>query len=104
MRRHGFKMKLKHGQAAEYKKRHDQIWPELLVLLRAHGVRDYHIYHDEETDILFAVQHQTADATPDELPTDPLMRKWFDHMSDIMETDETGAPIMTPIVEVFHMD
>jgi len=28
MQRHAFKMKLKPGVAAEYKKRHDTIWPD----------------------------------------------------------------------------
>lgn len=104
MERFGFKMKLKPGYQAEYKKRHDEIWPELLDLLRAHGLRDYHIFHDEGSDILFAVQHRTPDATPDALPQNLLMQKWFAHMGDIMETDEDGVPIMIPIVEVFHMD
>ena len=104
MTRHGFKMKLKPGNQAEYKRRHDEIWPELVDLLRAHGLRDYHIFHDEETDILFAVQHRTDDATPDELRKDPLMKRWFAHMGDIMETNEDGSPVMTPLVEVFHMD
>jgi L-rhamnose mutarotase len=52
MKRHAFKMKLKPGIAAEYKKRHDEIWPEL----RAAGVSDYSIFFDEATNILFAVQ------------------------------------------------
>ena len=35
-----FKMKLKPGFAAEYKKRHDEIWPELAALLKANGISD----------------------------------------------------------------
>jgi L-rhamnose mutarotase len=52
MQRHAFKMKLKPGVAAEYKKRHDEIWPELAAELRAAGVSDYSIFLDEETLIL----------------------------------------------------
>ena len=104
MTRHGFKMKLKPGNQAEYKRRHDEIWPGLVTLLREHGICDYHIFHDPETDILFAVQHRKEGATPDELPKHPVMQEWFAHMGDIMETDETGAPLVAPIVEVFHMD
>ena len=49
MTRHAFKMKLKPGFEAEYKKRHDAIWPELSQLLTAAGVSDYSIFLDEET-------------------------------------------------------
>ncbi|MCK5736180.1 MAG: L-rhamnose mutarotase, partial [Spirochaetaceae bacterium] len=47
MNRVSFKMKLKPGMKDEYKKRHDEIWPELLVLLRGAGVSDYSIFFDE---------------------------------------------------------
>ena len=104
MKRHGFKMKLKPGHQAEYKRRHDEIWPELVTLLSEHGLCDYHIFHDPETDILFAVQHLREGAKPDALPDHPVMRKWWAHMADVMETDAAGVPIVKPIVEVFHMD
>ena len=54
MQRHAFKMKLKPGNLAEYKKRHDEIWPELQAALRAAGISDYAIFLDEETLTLFA--------------------------------------------------
>ena len=50
-----FKMKLHQGMEDEYKKRHDEIWPELLDLLVQAGITDYSIFHDEDTNILFAV-------------------------------------------------
>jgi L-rhamnose mutarotase len=39
--RHAFRMKLNPGTEAEYKRRHDKIWPELVDLLREAGVSDY---------------------------------------------------------------
>ncbi len=56
MERVAFKMKLKTGFEEEYKKRHDEIWPELEEKLTKAGVSDYSIFWDEETNILFAVQ------------------------------------------------
>jgi len=50
-----FKMTLKEGFAEEYKKRHDEIWPELSILLKTSGIYDYSIFLDEETNTLFAV-------------------------------------------------
>ncbi len=43
MARNAFTMKLKPGCAAEYKIRHDAIWPELADLLSASGITEYSI-------------------------------------------------------------
>ena len=59
--RNAFKMKLKPGFEAEYKKRHDEIWPELQSLLSETGIQDYSIFLDEETLALFAVQKISPD-------------------------------------------
>ena len=56
-------MQLKPGVAAEYKKRHDEIWPALVAELKAVGVSDYSIFLDEETLTLFAVQKLSAGNT-----------------------------------------
>ena len=46
MQRFAFAMKLRPGFEAEYKRRHDEIWPELARELRDAGVSDYSIYLD----------------------------------------------------------
>jgi len=97
-------MKIKAGFAAEYKRRHDEIWPELKEELSKAGVFDYSIYLDEETLSLFACQKLTDDNTADELPKNPVVRKWWDYMADIMEYDADNVPVMVPLREVFHMD
>ena len=68
MQRHAFKMKLKPGVVAEYKKRHDEIWPELAAELKAAGISDYSIFLDEETLTLFAVQKLSDGNTAADLP------------------------------------
>ena len=47
MQRNAFKMQLKPGYEAEYKKRHDEIWPELAEELGKAGVSDYSIFLDD---------------------------------------------------------
>ena len=49
MKRHAFTMRLKPGTVAEYKRRHDEIWPELAAAIRAAGISDYSIFLDEAT-------------------------------------------------------
>jgi len=58
MKRFAFKMKLFPGFKEEYRKRHGEIWPELVKLLKDQGIGNYSIFYDEETNILFAYQEQ----------------------------------------------
>ena len=99
-----FKMQLKSGFEDEYKKRHDEIWPELQTALLEAGVYDYSIYLDEETLTLFAVQKLKEGETSSELPDNPIVRKWWDYMADIMETQPDKAPVVTELKEVFYME
>ena len=98
-----FKMKLHPGQAEEYKRRHDAIWPELKLLLMETGIRDYSIFLDEQTFILFGVLKINEAASLDVLRGNAVMNKWWDHMKDIMETNEDGSPVSIPLQEVFYL-
>ena len=98
-----FKMKLNPGQVEEYKKRHDEIWPELRKLLKDNGVSDYSIFLDEETNILFAVQNQDGRSSQ-ELGATDIVKKWWAYMADIMETNPNNSPVSKPLKEVFHLD
>lgn len=104
MEKHAFKMKLNPGMAAEYKKRHDEIWPELVQLLKEAGVRDYSIHLDPETHILFGVLWRSDDHQMDSLPETDVMKRWWAHMADIMETHDDNEPVAKPLETVFHMD
>jgi len=104
MERYAFKMFLHAGQRDEYKKRHDEIWPDLAVLLRQAGISNYSIFLDDDTNTLFAYLERPKDHTMTSLPDHPVMRRWWDYMKDLMQTDATGAPIARPIGEVFHLD
>jgi L-rhamnose mutarotase len=99
-----FKMKLKPGFKDEYKKRHDEIWPELRTLLKENGISDYTIFLDEETNILFAVQQQDGNQSSQDLGQTAIVQKWWAYMADIMESNSDNSPVSKPLIEVFHMD
>lgn len=103
MQRVGFKMKLFKGKEAEYKKIHDEIWPELVDLLKRTGIEDYSIFWDKETNILFGVLKITDPALMSKLPGDPVMQKWWDGLKGIMETNPDASPISIPLQEVFYL-
>jgi L-rhamnose mutarotase len=104
MKRNAFTMKLKKGFEKEYKRRHDEIWPELSAELTQAGVSDYSIFLDEQTLTLFAVQKLSDDNTADELPGKKIMKKWWAYMADIMDTNPDNSPVCKPLKEVFHME
>ena len=91
------------GSEAEYRRRHDAIWPELVALLREAGISDYSIHLDAETNILFGVLWRADGHRMDDLPASPVMQRWWAHMADIMETRPGNAPIAVPLETVFHM-
>ncbi len=103
MKRFAFKMKLKPGYKDEYKKRHDEIWPELEQLIRDSGVSDYSIFLDEETNILFACQKQSGEASSQDLGSLAIVQKWWAYMADIMETNPDHSPVTIPLEEVFYL-
>ncbi len=103
MKRVAFKMQLIAGQAKEYKRRHDQLWPELKQLLHQTGIRDYAIYLDEETNTLFGVMKLENQEAMEKLPEHPVMQKWWAYMKDIMLTHPDHSPVSIPLKEVFYL-
>jgi L-rhamnose mutarotase len=103
MQRIAFKMKLFPGKEQEYKRRHTALWPELVELLKEAGISDYHIYLDKETDILFgSYLADNADALA-LLPNNPLMKKWWAYMAELMETNEDISPVSHTLEQMFYL-
>ncbi len=103
MKRVAFKMQLHQGQVEEYKRRHDEIWAELVDLLKSIGVQDYSIFLDPETYALFGVLNIENPARLDELPQHPVMQKWWKYMGDIMDANSDNSPVSKPLQEVFYL-
>lgn len=104
MEKIAFRMQLNAGMLDEYRRRHDEIWPELTVLLKEAGIADYSIHFDEETNSLFAVLWRKPGHTMDDLPNHPVMKRWWAFMADIMDTNLDNSPVAVPLKTVFHME
>lgn len=104
MQKVAFTMQLKPGFEAEYKKRHDEIWPALSEQLIKAGIKDYSIFLDDQTGILFAVHYLEEPNSLDALPEQAIMQEWWTYMGDIMETNPDHSPVVKPLRMVFHMD
>lgn len=99
-----FRMKLKPGAVDEYRRRHDELWPDLAEALTAAGIYDYSIFLDEETLHLFAVLKLRENDTTAALPDLPVMRRWWDYMADLMETGPGTRPREWPLTPMFHFE
>ena len=98
-----FKMQLHKGFEEEYKKHHDAIWPDLKQILESKGISEYSIFLDETTNSLFAIMKAKNPEALNELPSNPVMKKWWDYMHDIMETNSDNSPASVPLKEVFYL-
>jgi L-rhamnose mutarotase len=103
MKKVAFKMHLHKGFEEEYKKRHDQIPAELKSLLSSAGISDYYIFLDHASGDLFGIMNVEDDNKLNAIASDPVMRKWWTFMKDIMDTNADHSPVTVPLTEVFHM-
>ncbi len=96
-----FRMNLFPGKAAEYRKRHDEISPELAQALKSAGVSDYSIWLDPEANHLFGILTRSDTHTMDALPSTEIVTRWWAFMADIMATDADNVPVQIPLKRVF---
>ena len=105
MQRIAFTITLKPGaDPAEYKQRHDEIWPEMVAALRAAGIRNYSIFRDGSK--LFAyLEVEDVERMARALDDDATNARWQEYMRGMIDLDVdpvTGFPRLLP--EMFHMD
>jgi len=104
MKRLAFTMRLKPGCEQEYRRRHEQIWPELKALLKETGISDYSIFLDPQTGTLFGCQRQAGRSSSQDLGSNPVVQRWWSYMADIMETNLDHSPVSRPLTEVFYLE
>lgn len=93
-------MKLKPGCEAEYKKKHDEIWPEMVEMLRRDGIRNYSIHRHGL--LLFAYLERDTSAPGGKPAPDSVVWKWWADMAPLMETNPDTSPVIEPVEEMFY--
>ncbi len=104
MVRKGFKMKLYPGMEQEYERRHNLLWDEMKDMIHAYGGRNYSIFLDRETNVLFGYLEVEDEELWARSADTEICRKWWDYMADIMETNPDNSPVSVDLAEVFHLD
>ncbi len=104
MVRKGFKMFLNPGMAAEYEKRHNELWPAMQEMIHQYGGRNYSIFLDEETNVLYGYIEVEDELKWSQSADTEINRKWWDFMADIMETNSDNSPVSIDLRPVFHLE
>lgn len=104
MIRKGFKMKLFPNKKDEYRKRHQNLTIEMKKEIKAHGGGNYTIFLDEKTNTLFGYIEVENENQWKRLANTEACQKWWNFMSDIMETNIDKSPVTVDLTEVFHLD
>lgn len=86
----------------EYKRRHDELWPEMASELKKYGAHNYSIFLDEETGKLFAYVEIEDEEKWAQMSNSPICAKWWAYMADIMETYPDKSPVYKSLKDVFY--
>ena len=104
MIRKAFVMQVHQGRVEEYRRRHDEVWPELVAVLQDAGVLAYSIFFHSETLQLFAYVEIENEERWDAIANTAVCRRWWAYMRDIMETNPDSSPRSIHLQEVFRFD
>ena len=104
MIRRSFRLTLKAGTLDEYKKKHDEIWPELSDLLTSLGISNYSIFYDSQDNSLIEYMELSEDNKFDEMENFEIVKKWNISMKDLLVTKSSidNSPIVKELTQLFY--
>ncbi|MBQ9710294.1 MAG: L-rhamnose mutarotase [Clostridia bacterium] len=105
MEKYAWTAKIKEGKKEEYIKRHNEIWPELVELLKSAGVCNYTIWADGNTLFGYYECEKGVEYAARVQAESPVVDRWNEYMKDVMEMvmdPVTGAQPL--LVKVFTLD
>ncbi len=104
MGRYAWVAEVRPGYEEEYRRRHDEIWPEMVAALREAGVRNYSIFRHGLT--LFGYfETDDLEQTQRYLANSEVNRRWGESMEPVMKMEidpNTDFPYLLPLQ--WHMD
>lgn len=106
MIRKAFLIQSRSGLSAEYKNRHNPIWPELKKELQEHGVRNYSIFLHVDSEYIFGYLEVEDEVLYNKLEKSEIMQQWWRYMTEVLvcENKESIKAKEEMLVEVFHLD
>jgi L-rhamnose mutarotase len=104
MERVCFTFEIYPGTEAEYKKRHDEIWPELVQAIRDAGQSNYSLFRRGTTIIAYVECEPDAETAFAKIGSTDVNARWAEWFEDVIVslTDENGQ--LNRVEEVWHLD
>ncbi len=84
MIRKSFLIQVKPGMAAEYERRHNDIWPELTALFKQQGVRTFSISLHESTGFLFGYIETEDEERYNAIGNYDVCKRWWRYMTEVL--------------------
>ncbi len=106
MARYGMIFKIKPELKDEYKKAHDEIWPDMADAIKKFGYRNYSIFFRKDGTLFAYLEHDDLEAKVAEFANTDVYKRWQDHMDKyfIKKDDSIIGPEIEMLEEVFHID
>lgn len=104
MQRYCFAFKLRPGMGGEYRRRHDEMWPEMAVAIRAAGIRNYTLFRLGTQIIAYCECHPDAAAAFSRIGETDVNARWAASFEGVIEAlaDEHGSLFAAD--EIWHLD
>ncbi len=102
MIRRAFTMRLKPGGLAEYRRNHDEIWPELVGEIERQGIARITIF--EADPVLFLYSEITDEEAWDKLWRTEVHDRWAEVMNPLMEFREDGIVDSSELRKIFDLE
>jgi L-rhamnose mutarotase len=102
MIRRAFTMRLKPGGLDEYRRHHQEIWPELVAEIERQGIAQITIFENDP--VLFLYSEISDEEAWDRLWHSAIHDKWGEVMNPLMEFTSEGIVDSTEVREVFHLE
>ncbi len=92
------------GTATEYKRRHDEIWPELVADIKAAGQSNYSLFRHGDRIIGYVECDPDVATCLASLASSEANARWSEWFKDVIVslTDENGQ--LDRLEEVWHLD
>ncbi len=92
MERICFTFEIRPGTEQEYKRRHDEIWPELVKAIQDAGIKNYNLFRRGTQIIAYAECHPDADTAFGKVGSTEVNARWSTWFEDIIVrlTDDEG--------------
>ena len=99
MERYAWRGRVKDGYIDEYRRRHAEIWPEMLAVLREAGIRNYTIFASGNELFGYYECEKGADYAAKVQAQSAVVDKWNEYMKDVMVMEMDPVTGAQPIME-----